>query len=115
MPNTYRRILRGADRNYPYWVVLHEDKCTGANFHKLREFCNEYKLALSRHGHSVTWQHEHYQVFMFAEEQHAYVFSREFGGEPMHPSERGKGKHWSQWKKGTYKAKPRNPYDFSED
>lgn len=25
---------------------------------------------------------------------------QEFGGEPMHPSERGKGKRWSQWKKG---------------
>jgi hypothetical protein len=31
----------------------------------------------------------------------------------MHPSERGKGKRWSQWKKGTYKPKPRSPYDFS--
>jgi hypothetical protein len=26
-----------------------------------------------------------------------------FGGERMHPSERGKGKRWAQWKKGTYK------------
>src|SRR3977135_2336867 len=31
---------------------------------------------------------------------------------PMHPSERGKGKHWAQWKNGTCVAKPRNPYDF---
>jgi hypothetical protein len=30
----------------------------------------------------------------------------------MHPSERGKGKRWAQWKKGTYIAKPRNPYDL---
>jgi len=40
---------------------------------------------------------------------------KEFGGEPMHPSERGKGKRWAQWKKGSYKPKARNPYDFSED
>jgi hypothetical protein len=25
VPNTYWRILREADQNYPYWVVLHED------------------------------------------------------------------------------------------
>jgi hypothetical protein len=32
----------------------------------------------------------------------------------MHPSERGKGKNWAQWKKGTYKPKPPSPYDFSK-
>jgi hypothetical protein len=51
--NTYRRILRGADQNFPFWVVLHEDKCIGENFYKLREFCRERDLNLSRHGHSV--------------------------------------------------------------
>jgi hypothetical protein len=35
--------------------------------------------------------------------KHADLFMQEFGGEPMHPSERGRGKHWSQWKKGTYR------------
>jgi hypothetical protein len=50
-----------------------------------------------------------------AEQEHAERFMQEFGGEPMHPSERGKGKRWGQWKKGTYIAKPRNPYDFSDD
>jgi hypothetical protein len=37
------------------------------------------------------------------------------GGEPMHPSEREKGKRWATWKKGTYRPKVRNPYDFSKD
>jgi len=58
-------------------------------------------------------QKEWYQVFRFADEQHAEIFMKEFGGERMHPSERGKGKRWSMWKKGTYKPKPRSPYDFS--
>jgi hypothetical protein len=40
---------------------------------------------------------------------------KEFGGERMHPSERGKGKRWATWKKGTYMPKARNLYDFSED
>ena len=85
--------------------MLHEDKCIGQNFHKLRDFCRERDLTLSRHGHSVAWQHEYYQVFMFAEEEHAEVFRKEFGGDPMHPSERGKGKNWARWKKGTHNSK----------
>ena len=112
--NTSRRILRGADQNFPFWVALHEDKCIGENFYKLREFCRERELSLSRHGHSVTWKHEYYQVFMFAEEEHAEVFRKEFGGELMHPSEKGTGKNWARWKKGTHKPKPRSPYDFSD-
>ena len=51
---------------------------------------------------------------MFAEEADAEVFSKEFGGEPMHPSERGKGKNWSQWKKGTYMPKAKGLYDFMD-
>jgi hypothetical protein len=101
--NTYPRILRAAEQSFPYWVALQEENCVGAQYDKLREFCRERGLSLSRHGHSVTWQGQYFQVFMFAEEQHAEVFSREFGGERMHPSEKGKGKRWGTWKKGTYK------------
>jgi hypothetical protein len=68
---------------------------------------------LSKHGHSVVWQKDWYQVFRFGEQEHAERFMKVFDGEPMHPSERGKGKNWSQWKKGTYKPKPKGPYDFS--
>jgi hypothetical protein len=48
----------------------------------------------------VTWQGQYFQVFMFAEEQHAEVFSKEFGGERMHPSEKGKGKRWGDLEEG---------------
>ncbi len=51
---------------------------------------------------------------MFAEEAHAETFCKVFSGERMHPSEKGTGKHWSTWKKGTHKAKPRHPHDFSD-
>jgi hypothetical protein len=92
--NTYRRLLRGAEQTCAHWVALKEEKCTGENFHTLRNFCEERGLSLSRHGHSVTWEHEWYQVFMFAEEEHAEIFRKEFGGERMHPSEKGKGARW---------------------
>jgi hypothetical protein len=40
-------------------------------------------------------------VFTFAEEADAEAFKKEFGGEP-HPSEKGHGKDWAWWKKGTH-------------
>jgi hypothetical protein len=33
-----------------------------------------------------------YQVFMFAVEEDAEIFREQFGGELMHPSERGEGR-----------------------
>jgi hypothetical protein len=44
---------------------------------------------------------------MFAEEAHAEVFRAAFGGERMHPSERGKGARWAQWKKAANEQKPK--------
>lgn len=102
--NTYRRILRGAEQTCPYWVALEDEKCTGERFHRLRDFCDERFLSLSRHGHSVMRENQHYQVFMFAEEKHAEVFCKQFGGERMQPSQRGRGTHWAQWNKGAHKS-----------
>jgi hypothetical protein len=115
MSHRQTRLERIAEGSFPYWVCLPEEKCIGANFEKHREFCRMHGLSLSNHGHSVVWQKEWYQVFRFAEQRHAERFMHAFGGEPMHPSERGKGKRWATWKKGTYMPKARNPYDFSED
>ena len=88
------------------WVSLHEDKCIGAELPQAPGLLpRERELSLSRHGHSVTWKHEYYQVFMFAEEADAEVFRKEFGGEPTHSSEKGHGKNWARWKKGTHNSK----------
>jgi hypothetical protein len=97
--SVYRRILRGAEHTHPYWVALQEEKCVGAQYERLRAFCAGRGLSLSPHGHSVAREHEWYQVFMFAEEKHAETFREAFGGKRMHPSERGKGARWAQWKK----------------
>ena len=105
--SVYRRILRGADITHPCWVALEEDKCTGESFHALRAFCGERGLSLSNHGHSVIYEGRFYQVFMFAEEEHAEIFRMRFGGERMHPSERGKGARWAQWKKSANEQKPK--------
>jgi hypothetical protein len=110
MSHRQTRIEQSAEGSFPYWVCLIEEKCTGANYDKHREFCRTHGLTLSAHGHAVVWEKEWYCVFRFGEQQHAERFMQEFGGEPMHPKEKGKGKRWAQWKKGTYKPKARNPY-----
>jgi hypothetical protein len=48
-----------------------------------RDFCEQRKLSLSRHGHSVVHHGAFYQVFMFAEEEHAEIIG-------LHPSRRAK-------------------------
>jgi hypothetical protein len=88
---------------FPYWVALLDEKCTGANHEKIREFCRVNGLTLSRFGAAVVWEKERYQVFRFGSLEDADHFMREFGGERMHPSERGKGKRWAQWRKGSYR------------
>jgi hypothetical protein len=107
--SVYARILRGAGATHRHWVAIEEEKCVGENFHALRAFCEERRLSLSRHGHSVVRDGALYQVFMFAEEEHAEIFRAEFGGERMHPSERGKGARWARWKKGPHQPTPERP------
>jgi hypothetical protein len=75
----------------------------GANFHVHHEFCRIHGLSWSRYGPAVVWQHEWYQVFRFARPEDADQLIKEFGGERMHPSEKGKGKNWDLWRKGTHK------------
>ena len=70
-------------------------------FHTLRKFCDERGLSLSRHGHSVMRENKFYQVFLFAVEEHAEMVRTEFGGERMHPSEKGKGTR----NRGSYNAR----------
>jgi hypothetical protein len=103
MAHRQTKLERLAEGRFPCWVALIEAKCTGARYGKIREFCAQNGLTLSRLGHSVVWQKEWYQVFRFGREEDAHTFMRQFGGERMHPSERGKGKNWAQWRKGTYK------------
>jgi hypothetical protein len=47
----------------------------------------------------------------FAKEEQAELFLKEFGGERMHSSEKGRGRHWMRWRKGTYKPKGKETHD----
>ena len=76
MNHRQTRFERSAEGSFPYWVCLIEEKCTGPNYEKVQEFCRANGLTLSRNGHSVVWQKEWYQVFRFADEQHAETFMK---------------------------------------
>jgi hypothetical protein len=103
MAHRQTRMERADEGSFPYWVALIEEKCTGANYEIQQAFCRAHRLSLSRFGHAVVWQREWYQVFRFGKLADADMFMSEFGGERMHPSEKGKGKNWAQWRKGSYK------------
>jgi hypothetical protein len=46
------RFERSAEGSFPYWVCLIEERCTGANYEKVREFCRANGLTLSR---NIPW------------------------------------------------------------
>jgi len=80
---------RKDEGSFPYCLAINADLCTGANFQRHQDFCRENNLEVSqRYSPSVVWQHE----LRFAIEGHANLFIKEFGGERMHPSEKGRGK-----------------------
>ena len=89
MSHRQTRMERADEGSFPYWGALIEEKCIGANFHVHQEFCRTHGLSLSKYGPAVVWQHEWYQVFRFAR--------------PEDASEKGKGKNWAQWRKGSHK------------
>jgi hypothetical protein len=91
----------GVDRGWPHQVALPADACTGAQFHVHARFCAEKQLSLCPRGHAVVFEDRWYTVFCFAEKDHAAQFMAAFGGEPFDPDERGRGRHWAQWRKGT--------------
>jgi hypothetical protein len=96
------RVLKSAvfpSAVFPHWVALIEDKCIGANYERIQEFCGTSGLLISRCGLLALWEEEWYQVFRFAKQEHAEKFMQEFGGELMQPCERGNGKRWAQWKR----------------
>ena len=99
---SHRQTRMADEGSFPYWVALIEDKCIGTTMVQ-QEFCRGQGQSLSRFVHAVVWQGECYQVFRFGRSEDADRFMKEFGGERMRPSEKGKGKNWAQWCKGSHK------------
>jgi hypothetical protein len=100
-------------KSFSNCVALRSDQCSG-KYELHQAFFRDNALTVSTHGHDVVWQGEWYHVFMFAEKAHADLFMSTFAGEPFNPADKGRGKHWMQWKKGLSKPKVKGPYDHTK-
>ena len=67
------------NRDWPYQVALRADRCTGAQYAIVHGFCNG--LSLCRRGHYFRRDDIGFNVFCFAEKDHAEMFCAKFGGQ----------------------------------
>lgn len=101
------------DQGWPHQVALTEGQCGGARHADVHAFC--LNLSLCPRGHSVYSAGMWFQVFCFAEAEHAAAFQAKFGGEPFDPRDRGRGSSWARWNKGQSAGrKPRATCEISD-
>lgn len=74
------------DRGWPHQVAIEARFCTGHNYYTLRFFCAD--LSLCDRGHSFYRDGTDFNVFCFADREHAERFSERFNGELMHARDR---------------------------
>jgi len=76
------------DSDWPHQVALPAYRCTGSNYVTIRLFCEG--LSLCDRGHSFYRDGADFNVFCFAERDHAGRFREQFGGEFIDPKDRPK-------------------------
>jgi hypothetical protein len=76
------------DRDWPHQIALPAYRCTGGNYVTIRLFCEN--LSLCSRGHSFYRDGTDFNVFCFAEREHAEHFRERFGGEFIDPRDRPK-------------------------
>lgn len=69
------------DRDWPYQVALEARLSMGERYYTVHFFCND--LSLCPLGHSFYRDGKDFNVFCFADREHAEKFKAKFGGE-MH-------------------------------
>ena len=87
----YRKgeLSKGAiDDQWPHQVALRADQSSGSNWIKIREFCKG--LSLCPRGHSFYRDRIDFNVYCFAERDHAELFCVRFAGELIEPKDRPK-------------------------
>ena len=76
------------DSQWPHQVALRADKSTGANWAAIRDFCQA--LSLCPRGHSFYRDRTDFNVYCFAEIEHAELFCARFDGKIIDPKDRPK-------------------------
>jgi hypothetical protein len=89
----YRRgeLSKGIiDRDWPHQVALPAHRCAGGSYVTIRLFCKGEHLSPCDRGHSFYRDGTDFNVFCFAEGEHAEKFRARFGGEIIDPKNRPK-------------------------
>lgn len=76
------------DRGWPYQVALEARLSMGEHYFTVHFFCDD--VSLCPKGHGFFRDGKDYNVFCFAELEHADLFHRKFGGEIVDARERPK-------------------------
>jgi hypothetical protein len=74
------------DSQWPHQVAVQADKSTGANWVAIRDFCKG--LSLCPRGHYFYRGAIGFNVYCFAEREHAELFRDRFDGELIEPKDR---------------------------
>jgi hypothetical protein len=84
------------DRGWPHQVALPSSQVV-REFGAIEAFCRD--LSRAPRGHSVVHENQWFNVYCFADPDHAQRFMARFGGERFKPEERGRGASWARWNK----------------
>lgn len=76
------------DHGWPHQVALPEHACIGHHFKTVHFFCEAEKLSPCQRGHSFKRDGVWFNVFCFAEREHADRFHARFAGEWIDQSKR---------------------------
>ena len=71
------------DRGWPHQIALPESVTRGRNYVTIRYFIDREGLSHCPRGHAFFRNDQYYNVFCFAEREHAELFRSKFGGEWM--------------------------------
>ena len=72
---------RMIDHDWPYQVAVEERLTVGDRWHTLHYFCKD--LSLCSRGHGFYRDGKHFNVFCFAEREHAEMFKAKFAAAPF--------------------------------
>src|SRR5689334_2750098 len=76
------------DREWPHQVALPEARCIGHEYRTIHLFADRESLSLCPRGLAFRRDDQWFNVFCFAECEHADRFMERFGGELIAPKDR---------------------------
>jgi hypothetical protein len=85
------------DRQWPHQIAVPAARTLLGEYHAALAFCAG--MSLAPRGHSVVHNDIHYNVWCFAEAEHAARFKSRYDGIDFNPKDRGRGRNWHIWKR----------------